>query len=96
MNAWGSQCRPDVRKLFHTVLPFGCILAGPFPAEERHRETRLGARGEGGGEFKPTHYLAVRRVLLRRRVGADGDGSGQAGGILESHAKGLAQRIIAR
>src|SRR5262245_26099801 len=60
MNAWGSQCQPDVRKLFHTVLPFGCILVGPFPAEERHRETRLGARGEGGGEFKLTHYPTCR------------------------------------
>src|SRR6516165_1077218 len=56
MNAWGSQCQPDVRKLFHTVLPFGCILAGLFPAEERHRETRLGARGEGGEEFKLIRY----------------------------------------
>src|SRR5262249_35832939 len=62
MNAWGSQCQPDVRKLFHTVLPFGCILAGPFPAEERHRETRLGARGEGGGEFKLTHYHPLTRL----------------------------------
>src|SRR3954470_13543128 len=60
MNAWGSQCQPDVRNPFHTVLPFGCILAGPFPAEERHRETRLGARGEGGGEFKLTHYPTGR------------------------------------
>src|SRR5215813_14014744 len=68
MNAWGSQCQPDVRKLFHTVLPFGCILAGPFPAEERHRETRLGARGEGGGECKLIHYLAVRRGLVRLGV----------------------------
>src|SRR6516165_3185252 len=61
MNAWGSQCQPDVRKLFHTVLPFGCILSGPFPAEARHRETRLGVRGEGGGEFKLTHYLSEKR-----------------------------------
>jgi hypothetical protein len=65
MNAWGSQCQPDVRKLFHTVLPFGCILAGPFPAEERHRETRLGARGEGGGEFKLTHYRRLIVVYIR-------------------------------
>src|SRR5260370_32746493 len=35
----GSRCQPDVRKRFLTVLPFGCILAGPCPAEERHRET---------------------------------------------------------
>jgi len=62
MNAWGSQRQPDVRKLFHTVLPFGCILAGPFPAEERHRETRSGARGEGGGEFKLTHYHPLTRL----------------------------------
>src|SRR5262249_28280216 len=41
MNACGGQCQPDVRKLSQTVLPFVCSLAGPFPAEERDRETRL-------------------------------------------------------
>lgn len=64
MNAWGSHCQPDLRKLIHTVLPFGCILAGPFPAGERHRETRLGARGEGGGEFKLTHYSHKNSVAI--------------------------------
>src|ERR1017187_4437754 len=51
----GSQCQTDGRKLLHTVIPLGCILAGLCPAEQRHRETRAAAGGEGGGEFRLTH-----------------------------------------
>src|SRR5262245_28648343 len=67
MNARGSQCQPDVRNLVHTVLPFGWILTGPFPAEERHRETRLGALLErvahSGGKWGLAHGPLSRRSL---------------------------------
>src|SRR6185503_5360416 len=84
MNAWGSHCQPDVRKLFHTVLPFGYILGTRSLQEVERNRSPLPVR----------RRKAMMRTLLTLAAGI---GVGVAGTTAaQQGAKGPAKTIAAR
>src|SRR5215471_18535829 len=59
----GAACRPEGAQAFHTVLPFGCILAG-LRDQIRPQARRLGARGLAA-EARDLGMIAVEQDFGR-------------------------------